>query len=140
MKLIIALIMLCAATATSANPFPNGNAQAGQKLFKQYNRCHAAMLGGDNSAIFAHADHKAHNATELVRQMEACNGNIGKAYAAGQAASRRVSQPLLQPEIMGVVINGVCDLTNGESTNHTARRLPENDFICAAKADALFKL
>jgi len=79
MKLIIAIILLCAATVTSANPFPNGNAQTGQKLFEQYNcnRCHAAMLGGDGSAIFTRAERKVHNATELVEQMEACGGNIG---------------------------------------------------------------
>ena len=35
MKLIIALLLACAATAASANPFPEGNAMAGQKLFEQ---------------------------------------------------------------------------------------------------------
>ncbi|MDD2914532.1 MAG: cytochrome c [Gallionella sp.] len=79
MKSIIGLMMLCATTVTLANPFPDGNAQTGQKLFEQYkcNRCHAAMLGGDGSAIFTRADRKVHNATELVEQMEACSGNIG---------------------------------------------------------------
>jgi cytochrome c2 len=79
MKLIITLILLCAATATSANPFPNGNAQTGQQLFEQYkcNRCHAAMMGGDGNAIFTRADRKVHNAAELVTQMEACSGAIG---------------------------------------------------------------
>ena len=79
MKLITGLILLCAATATSANPFPNGNAQAGQKLFEQYkcNRCHAAMLGGDGSAIFTRPERKVHNATELIEQLEICSSNIG---------------------------------------------------------------
>lgn len=79
MKLITALMLLCAATAASANPFPNGNAQAGQKLFDQYkcNRCHAAMLGGDGNTMFTRADRKVHNATELVAQMAACSGAIG---------------------------------------------------------------
>lgn len=79
MKLIITLILLCAATAASANPFPNGNAQTGQKLFEQYkcNRCHAAMLGGDGSAIFTRPDRKVHNAEELIKQIEVCSGNIG---------------------------------------------------------------
>jgi len=79
MKPIIALILLCAASAASANPFPDGNAQTGQKLFEQYqcNRCHAAKMGGDGNAIFTRADRKAHNAAELVRQMEACSGAIG---------------------------------------------------------------
>ena len=79
MKLITALILLCAATAASANPFPNGNAQTGQKLFEQYkcNSCHADMLGGDGSAIFTRTERKVHNAAELIKQMEACSGSIG---------------------------------------------------------------
>lgn len=79
MKPIILLIMLSAATAASANPFPNGNAQTGQKLFERYkcNRCHAAMLGGDGSAMFTRADRKVHNATELVEQIRFCSGNVG---------------------------------------------------------------
>jgi len=79
MKLIITLILLCAATAAAANPFPNGNAQTGQKLFEQYkcNRCHAAMLGGDGSAMFTRAERKVHNATELVEQIGICSGNVG---------------------------------------------------------------
>lgn len=79
MKTIVLLIMLSAAAAASADPFPNGNAQTGQKLFEQYkcNRCHAAMLGGDGSAMFTRADRKVHNATELVEQIRFCSGNVG---------------------------------------------------------------
>ncbi len=79
MKLITALILLCAATAASANPFPNGNAQAGEKLFKQYkcSSCHTAMLGGDGSAMFTRADSKVHNATALIEQIRFCSGNVG---------------------------------------------------------------
>lgn len=79
MKAIILLIMLCSATAASANPFPSGNAQTGQKLFEQYkcNRCHAAMLGGDGSAMFTRPDRKVHNATELIEQIRFCSGNVG---------------------------------------------------------------
>ena len=79
MKLIIALILLCVAAAASANPFPNGNAQAGQKLFELHkcNRCHAAMLGGDGSAIFTRPNRKVRSVTELIEQIEVCSGNIG---------------------------------------------------------------
>lgn len=79
MKLIITLILLCAATAASANPFPNGNAQTGQKLFEQYkcNRCHADIMGGDGNAIFTRPNRKVHNAAELIEQIEVCSGNIG---------------------------------------------------------------
>ncbi|MDD5383610.1 MAG: cytochrome c [Gallionella sp.] len=79
MKLITALMLLCAATAASANSFPNGNVQAGQKLFEQYkcNRCHAAMLGGDGNTMFTRTDRKVHNATELIEQIRICGGNVG---------------------------------------------------------------
>ena len=54
MKLLTSLLLLCAATAAQADPFAGGNAQAGQKLFNEYNcnRCHMAMVGGDGSRIF----------------------------------------------------------------------------------------
>ena len=79
MRLLASIALLCSATAASANPFPNGNAQSGQKLFDQLkcNRCHAAMLGGDGSAMFTRADRKVHNAAELVEQMRFCSGNVG---------------------------------------------------------------
>jgi len=72
-------MMLCATTATSANPFPGGNELTGQKLFEQYqcNSCHAAMLGGDGSAIFTRANRKVHNAAELIEQIAVCSGNVG---------------------------------------------------------------
>ena len=79
MKLISVLILLCAATAASANPFPNGDAQTGKKLFEQHkcNRCHATMLGGDGSAMFTRADRKVRTAAELVEQIRVCSGNVG---------------------------------------------------------------
>jgi len=79
MKLLAALILLCIASAAQANPFADGNAQAGEKLFNQYkcNSCHSAMLGGDGSAIFTRADRKVHNANELIEQIKFCSGNVG---------------------------------------------------------------
>jgi len=79
MKLITALLLLCAATAAQANPFPNGNAQVGEKLFNQYkcNSCHAAMLDGDGSAMFTRADHKVNSPPALIEQIRFCSGNVG---------------------------------------------------------------
>ena len=44
-----ALMLLGAATAASANLFPDGNPQTGEKIFAQYNcnRCHNQIMGGD---------------------------------------------------------------------------------------------
>ncbi len=79
MRLTTTLILLCAAAAASANPFPNGDEQLGKKIFDQYkcNSCHAAMLGGDGSAIFTRANRKVHSAAELIQQIHICTGNVG---------------------------------------------------------------
>ena len=79
MKLISTLILLCAALSAQANPFPEGNPQAGKALFDKYkcNSCHAAMLGGDGSAIFTRANRKVHNAGDLIDQITICSGNVG---------------------------------------------------------------
>ncbi len=79
MKLFASVILLCVATAASANPFPDGNAQTGKVLFDKYkcNSCHAAMLGGDGSAIFTRANRKVHSPTELIDQIVICSGNVG---------------------------------------------------------------
>lgn len=76
---LLALLMLCTAATASANPFPGGSAQDGQKLFEKNkcSRCHAAMLGGDGSAMFTRANRKVHNASELFEQTRACGSNVG---------------------------------------------------------------
>ncbi len=79
MKTLVALIFALAASNALANPFPTGNAQSGKTLFDQYkcNSCHAAMLGGDGSAIFTRADRKVHTPDELLDQIKFCSGNVG---------------------------------------------------------------
>ncbi|MDZ4200853.1 MAG: cytochrome c [Gallionella sp.] len=79
MRAILFATLLCATAATSANPFPDGNAQTGEKLFKQYQcaSCHVAMLGGDGSAMFTRADRKVRSVPELIEQMNFCTGNVG---------------------------------------------------------------
>ena len=79
MKTWLVIILLAAASTAMADPFPNGNAQTGQKLFAQYkcSSCHAAMLGGDGSAMFTRPDRKVNSVPELVEQMRFCTGNIG---------------------------------------------------------------
>lgn len=79
MKLLFTLILLCAATAASADPFPDGRAQTGKVLFDKYkcNSCHAAMQGVDGSTIFTRANRKVHNKAELIEQIKLCSGNVG---------------------------------------------------------------
>ena len=78
MKLITAIICLCAATAASADPFPGGNALAGQKLFEQHdcNHCHNEIMRGDGNKIFTRITRKVNSASGLVAQINACSGNV----------------------------------------------------------------
>ena len=82
MKLIITLILLCAAMTASANPFPKGDAQAGQQLFEKHqcNRCHIKIMGGDGSAIFTRPDHKIRSARQLLGQIDICSANVGVTF------------------------------------------------------------
>ncbi len=79
MKLLTGILLLCTATAVWANPFPEGNAQTGQDMFKQYNcsRCHTQMFGGDGSAIFTRPDRKVTTPSTLLTQIGMCGGNVG---------------------------------------------------------------
>jgi hypothetical protein len=73
-----AIILLCSATAASANPFPDGNAQAGQKLFEKYdcNQCHNQIMGGDGNKIFTRFDRKRNTPDGLIEQIGMCSGNV----------------------------------------------------------------
>lgn len=78
MKLIATLILLCVASAASADPFPTGNALAGQKLFIKHdcNQCHNAMMGGDGDKIFTRINRKVNSASGLIEQIGVCSGNV----------------------------------------------------------------
>jgi cytochrome c2 len=62
-----------------AEPFANGDAQAGEKLFNEREcaRCHVSMLGGDGSEIFVRANRKVKTAPQLLTQIRACNNQLG---------------------------------------------------------------
>lgn len=79
MKMISIVTLLCVATVASANPFPEGNALAGQKLFEQHkcNSCHDSMMGGDGNKIFTRINRKVNNPAELIAQITRCSGNVG---------------------------------------------------------------
>jgi hypothetical protein len=83
MKLIATIIFLCTATAASANPFPTGNAQSGQKLFEKYdcNRCHNSIMGGDGNKIFTRFDRKRNSPDGLIEQIGMCSGNVNAHFS-----------------------------------------------------------
>jgi cytochrome c553 len=83
MKLLTTLILLCAAAAASANPFPDGNAQAGQKLFEKYdcNRCHNSIMRGDGNNIFTRFDRKRNSPDGLIEQIGMCSGNVNAHFS-----------------------------------------------------------
>jgi len=72
------LILLCTANVAAANPFPKGDAQAGQKLFDKHdcNQCHNQMMGGDGNKIFTRFDRKITTPDELIGQIGMCSGNV----------------------------------------------------------------
>ncbi len=77
MKLLTAtLLLLCATAAAQADPFPDGNAAAGKKLFDQYNcnRCHNAKMGGDGNRIFTRINRIVNNPQQLVARLHVCGG------------------------------------------------------------------
>ena len=80
MKTLAALTLLLATGSALAAPFPDGNAQAGKKLFGQYkcNSCHKDKMGGDGSAIFTRPDHKVTSPQGMLEQMTMCSGALGK--------------------------------------------------------------
>jgi cytochrome c551/c552 len=84
MKLITTLILLCAATAASANPFLDGNAQNGQKIFEKYdcNQCHNKIMGGDGFKIFTRFDRKRNSPEGLIEQIGMCSGNVNAHFNA----------------------------------------------------------
>jgi hypothetical protein len=86
MKLTATLILLCAATAASANPFPTGNAQNGQKLFEKYdcNQCHNQIMGGDGNKIFTRFDRKRTTPDGLIEQIGMCSGNVNAHFTPQQ--------------------------------------------------------
>jgi len=91
MKLIttlsFAITLLLGAVATaSANPFPNGNAQNGQKLFEKYdcNRCHNQIMGGDGNKIFTRFDRKRNTPDGLIEQIGMCSGNVNAHFTPQQ--------------------------------------------------------
>ena len=79
MKIIAALALSLAATCAMAAPFPNGNTQAGKKLFddNQCSSCHIGKVGGDGSAIFTRPNRIVHNPKEMVARMHVCSGAVG---------------------------------------------------------------
>lgn len=79
MKKYLFLILL-AASAAHAEPFPKGNAENGQKLAIKYdcNSCHKGKVGGDGNAIYTRKDRIVNDPDVLIDRMEQCSGAIGK--------------------------------------------------------------
>lgn len=79
MKLLTALLLLSVATAASANPFPQGNAETGKALFDKNNcnQYHDTIMGGDGNGIFTRKDRSVSDVAGLIRQMHFCSKNVG---------------------------------------------------------------
>lgn len=82
-----AMLLLGVAATASANPFPDGNAQNGQKLFEKYdcNQCHNSIMGGDGNKIFTRFDRKRNTPEGLLEQINMCSGNVNAHFSPKEA-------------------------------------------------------
>jgi cytochrome c peroxidase len=77
MKKFFAIFLLLCGTA-QAEPFADGQSEAGKKLFDKYqcNRCHNGKMGGDGNAIFTRSDRKVKDPQQLEAQILVCARNV----------------------------------------------------------------
>jgi mono/diheme cytochrome c family protein len=82
MKILTALIAAAMlSTAVQAAPFAKGDPKTGKVLHdKTCIDCHASMVGGDGSKLYARADRKVRNAQQLAARISACNANTGAGW------------------------------------------------------------
>ncbi len=73
------IITMLACTTAFAEPFSQGNAEAGQKTYVHYKcaTCHIDRFGGDGSTIFTRADRQIKTAASLATQIRKCSTNLG---------------------------------------------------------------
>jgi cytochrome c peroxidase len=76
MKKFFAIFLLLCGTA-QAEPFADGQPEAGKILFDKYqcNRCHNGKMGGDGNAIFTRPNRKVNDPQQLAAQIEVCARN-----------------------------------------------------------------
>lgn len=81
-----AMILLGAVAPASANPFPDGDAQRGQRIFDEHkcNSCHDSMMGGDGNKIFTRFDRKRNTPDGLIEQIGMCSGNVNAHFSKQQ--------------------------------------------------------
>ena len=79
MKYLAVLVLSLAAGSVLAQPFPDGDAQAGKKLFddNKCNRCHIGKVGGDGSAIFTRPDRIVNSPEQMIARFHVCSGAAG---------------------------------------------------------------
>lgn len=82
MKKIFAIFLLLYGTA-QADPFTNGQPEAGKKLFDKYkcNSCHNGKMGGDGNAIFTRPNRKVTDPQQLTAQINVCTRNVGADFS-----------------------------------------------------------
>jgi mono/diheme cytochrome c family protein len=81
-------VLICIAALASgaggvaAEPFPHGDAKAGEKLFadKNCNACHIRRFGGTGEQMFTRPDHKVTTVQKLAAQVAACNINLNAGW------------------------------------------------------------
>lgn len=82
MKKFFAIFLLLCGTA-QAEPFADGQSEAGKKLFDKYqcNSCHNGKMGGDGNAIFTRPNRKVQDPQQLAAQILVCARNVRASFS-----------------------------------------------------------
>jgi cytochrome c peroxidase len=80
-KFFIIFLLVCG--TAQADPFADGQPEAGKKLFDQYtcNSCHNGKMGGDGNAIFTRPNRKVTDPQQLAAQINVCARNVGANFS-----------------------------------------------------------
>ncbi len=75
---LVASVLAAIAIPASADPFPDADIAAGEKMHAEYCvECHTQRFGGeDGSAIYTRPDHRVTTLTELSQQLTRCTGML----------------------------------------------------------------
>ena len=82
MKKFFAIFLFLCGSA-QAEPFADGQPEAGKKLFDKYtcNSCHNGKMGGDGNAIFTRPNRKVTDPQQLTAQINVCTRNVGANFS-----------------------------------------------------------
>lgn len=76
------LVTLLLPAVALANPFPQGDVKAGEKLTaeRKCESCHVDLMGGDGSGIYTRANRRVKSPQDLVQRVAACSSQTNAGW------------------------------------------------------------